>query len=141
MSSRRFYFNDGRLNILPSSRRSENRRGQNRWGTLFTLECFYRVSDSPRVSFLIILITMRQLTVVGSSRPVNLDDCRFASRRDLRRGSYCAAVVIKARITLRTILNEPYYDGREPSIYGTIVPYAILQTVRIKFRYNRRRKG
>lgn len=85
-------------------------------------ECLHRDSDSRRVSFLHNLITMGQLTVVDSFRPVNLDDCRFALRSlagaVLRRESF-----IKARITLRAILNEPYYGGREPPIHGYSIRY------------------
>lgn len=98
------------------------------------------MSDSPSlVSHN--LITMRQLTVSSVRFGPLISTIVTPRRRDLRRGSYCAVLVIKARITLRTILNEPYYDGREPSIHGTIAPYAILQTVRIKFRSNRKRRG
>lgn len=85
----------------------------------------YAAAQIRRVSFLHNLITMRQLTVVGSFRPVNLDDCRFALKSLagaeeslLRRESF-----IKARITLRAVLNEPYYDACEPPIHDHSIRY------------------
>lgn len=98
-------------------------------GSLETRSNVYTATQIRRVSLPHHLITMRQLIVVGPFRPVNL-----STRLSFRVEEFAGAVLrresfIKARITLRAILNEPYYDTAA-SLQFTVTLFATFQTAR-----------